>query len=161
MRHRLVAILAADVAGYSRLMSVDERATVAALDEGRGIFRRQIEMHGGRVVDMAGDSVMSVFESAAGAVLAALAVQRRLNKVDNRVSDERRLRYRIGIHVGDVMEKADGSVYGDGVNIAARLEGLAAPGAIAVSQAVHGMENGPRCAAARCFRVSYLTQILC
>ena len=139
LRSRLLAILAADVAGYSRLMSLDERATVAALDRARAVFGEEILAHGGRVIDMAGDSVMSVFDSATGALQAALAVQRRLATADTALPDSSALRFRIGIHVGDVIEKPDGTVYGDGVNIAARLEGLAQPGAIALSQAVHGM----------------------
>ena len=139
LRSRLLAILAADVAGYSRLMSLDEHATVAALDAGRAAFQEQIGAHGGRVIDMAGDSVLSVFDTATGAMNAALSVQLQLNASATDVPDDRRLRFRIGIHVGDVIEKADGTVYGDGVNIAARLEGLAVPGAIAVSQAVYGM----------------------
>ena len=78
LRQRLAAILAADVAGYSRLMSLDERATVAALDAARAVFRAQIEANAGRVIDMAGDSVLAAFETAAGAVGAALAVQQLL-----------------------------------------------------------------------------------
>jgi len=75
LRSRLLAILAADAAGYSRLMSLDERATVAALDAARAVFREHIALHGGRVIDTAGDSVLAVFDSAAGAVTAALAAQ--------------------------------------------------------------------------------------
>ena len=75
LRQRLAAILAADVAGYSRLMSADEHSTVAALDAGRAIFRRHIESNRGRVIDMAGDSVLAVFDTAAGAVTAAIAIQ--------------------------------------------------------------------------------------
>ena len=136
---RLLAILAADVAGYSRLMALDDRATVAALDVGRAVFREEIAHYGGRVIDMAGDSVLAVFDTAAGAVNAALAVQRKIAINGASTPQIRRMQFRIGIHVGDVIEKADGTVYGDGVNIAARLEGLAEPGGLAVSQAVHGM----------------------
>ncbi|HSW23751.1 MAG TPA: adenylate/guanylate cyclase domain-containing protein, partial [Burkholderiaceae bacterium] len=139
LRERLLAILAADVAGYSRLMSLDDRATVAALDAARALFREQVAGHGGRVIDMAGDSVLAVFDTVTGAVDAALAVQRMIAAADGATAEDRRMRFRIGIHVGDVIEKADGTVYGDGVNIAARLEGLADPGSLAVSQAVHGM----------------------
>ncbi|MDX1374291.1 MAG: adenylate/guanylate cyclase domain-containing protein, partial [Burkholderiales bacterium] len=139
---RLAAILAADVAGYSRLMAADERATVAALDAARAVFRSQIEANAGRVIDMAGDSVLAVFETAAGAVGAALAVQGALVESGNGQPEERRMRFRIGIHMGDVMEKPDGSVYGDGVNIAARLESLAEPGGVTVSDAVHGAVRG-------------------
>jgi adenylate cyclase len=136
LKQRLAAILAADVAGYSRLMAADDRATVASLDAARGVFRTQIESNQGRVIDMAGDSVLAVFETAIGAVSAALAVQKVLNVSSNAVPEDRRMRFRIGVHLGDVIEKADGTVYGDGVNIAARLEGLAAPGGITVSESV-------------------------
>ncbi len=136
LRQRLAAILAADAAGYSRLMSADERATVAALDAARAAFKKQIESNQGRVIDMAGDSVLAVFETAIGAVSAALAVQKALCTVTNEQPEHRRMRFRIGVHLGDVMEKADGTVYGDGVNIAARLQGLAEPGGITVSDSV-------------------------
>jgi adenylate cyclase len=102
------------------------------------IFRTRIESSQGRVIDMAGDSVLAVFDSATGAVSAALAVQHALEAAAPTVPDDRRMRFRIGVHLGDVIEKPDGTVYGDGVNIAARLEGLAAPGRIAVSDAVQG-----------------------
>ncbi|MEO8311516.1 MAG: winged helix-turn-helix domain-containing protein [Caldimonas sp.] len=137
-KQRLAAIMAADVVGYSRLMAVDEGATVAALVAARGVFREQIESRHGRVVDMAGDSVLAVFETAAGAVLAALAVQDDLAVSMRGTPEEQRMRFRIGVHLGDVIEKDDGTIYGDGVNIAARLEELASPGAIAVSDAVRG-----------------------
>jgi adenylate cyclase len=136
LKQRLAAILAADVAGYSRLMAADERATVAALDAARKVFRSQIESNQGRVIDMAGDSVLAVFETATGAVTSALAVQQELNASSSAVPEDRRMRFRIGVHLGDVIEKADGTVYGDGVNIAARLEGLAEPGGITVSASI-------------------------
>ncbi|MBI3376298.1 MAG: tetratricopeptide repeat protein [Betaproteobacteria bacterium] len=142
LKQRLAAILAADVAGYSRLMAADERATVAALDSARAVFRNQIEARQDRVIDMAGDSVLAVFETATGAVSAALVVQQELHGLNTNVSEDRRMRFRIGVHMGDVIEKADGTVYGDGVNIAARLEGLAQPGGITVSDAVHGAVRG-------------------
>ena len=140
LRQRLAAILAADVAGYSRLMAADERATVSALDAARGVFRDHIEASQGRVIDMAGDSVLAVFETATGAVTAALAVQRSLGTMT--VPEERRMRFRIGIHLGDVIEKADGTIYGDGVNIAARLEGLSEPGGIVVSDSMRNAVKG-------------------
>lgn len=136
LRQRLAAILAADAAGYSRLMAADDRATVSALDQARTVFRTQIESHQGRVIDMAGDSVLAVFETASGAVEAALGVQRTLHESFGAVPEERRMRFRVGIHLGDVIEKSDGTIYGDGVNIAARLEGLAEPGGITVSDSV-------------------------
>jgi adenylate cyclase len=142
LKQRLAAILAADAAGYSRLMAADERATVAALDAARAVFRTQIEANQGRVIDMAGDSVLAVFETATGAVLASLAIQTELKARMADVSEDRRMRFRIGIHLGDVIEKADGTIYGDGVNIAARLEGLAEPGGIAVSGSIRTAVKG-------------------
>jgi len=142
LRDRLLAILAADVAGYSRLMSLDDRATVAALDTARAVFREHVAGHRGRIIDMAGDSVLAVFDTAIGAVSAALAVQQQIAAAHGATPEDRRMRFRVGVHVGDVMEKSDGTVYGNGVNIAARLEGLAEPGSLAVSQAVHDMVVG-------------------
>jgi adenylate cyclase len=133
LRHRLAAILAADVAGYSRLMAQDERSTLGMLDASRGVFRTRIEANQGHVIDMAGDSVLATFESASGAVNAALEIQKALAITGDAMPEARRMRFRIGIHLGDVIEKSDGTVYGDGVNIAARLEGLAEPGGITVS----------------------------
>jgi class 3 adenylate cyclase/pimeloyl-ACP methyl ester carboxylesterase len=142
LRQRLAAILAADVAGYSRLMAADERATVAALDAARAVFRTQIESNRGRVIDMAGDSVLAVFDTATGAVSAAIEVQEDLNASSGTVPENRRMRFRIGVHLGDVIEKPDGTVYGDGVNIAARLEGLAEPGGVTVSDSVRSAVKG-------------------
>jgi adenylate cyclase len=142
LRQRLAAILAADAAGYSRLMAADERATVAALDAARRVFRTRIESNQGRVIDMAGDSVLAVFETAIGAVTAALAAQEELRGAIADVPEARRMHFRIGVHLGDVIEKSDGTVYGDGVNIAARLEGLAEPGGVTVSDAVQGAVRG-------------------
>ena len=142
LKQRLAAILAADVAGYSRLMALDERATVAALDAARAVFRTPIEANQGRVIDMAGDSVLAVFETATGAVSVALAVQQELKALNEDVPEDRRMRFRIGVHLGDVIEKADGTVYGDGVNIAARLQALAEPGGITVSESIRTAVKG-------------------
>ena len=136
LSHRLAAILAADAAGYSRLMAIDDQATVAALDAARAVFRAQIEAQHGRVIDMAGDSVLAVFGTAAGAVAAALAIQSQVNTLADAEPEDRCMRFRIGVHLGDVIEKADGTVYGDGVNIAARLQGLADAGGIAISESI-------------------------
>ena len=141
-RRRLVAILAADAAGYSRLMAADEAATVAALDVARAVFGNQIKANQGRVIDMAGDSVLSVFELATGAVTAALAIQHDLAAATKDVPEDRRMRFRVGVHLGEIIEKADGTVYGDGVNIAARLESLAEPGGITVSDSVRNAVKG-------------------
>ena len=135
--HRLVAILAADAAGFSRHMARDDRATVAALDAARAAFREQVTDAGGRVVDTAGDSVLAVFASAHGALAAALAVQSRLAQAAaGAAATAEALRFRIGVHLGDVIERPDGSVYGDGVNVAARLQTLAAAGGIVASKAL-------------------------
>lgn len=133
IRQRLAAILVADVSGYSRLMARDERSTIAALDTGRSVFKAQIESHQGRVIDMAGDSVLAMFETAIGAVTAALEIQKTLDGSIGQTPDDRQMRFRIGVHLGDVIEKTDGTIYGDGVNIAARLEGLAQPGGVTIS----------------------------
>jgi adenylate cyclase len=141
-KQRLAALLAADVVGYARLMTEDERRTVASLDVSREVFRVQIEAHRGRIVDMIGDSVLAIFDSVTAAVNAALAVQAELTTAFAAVPEAQRMRFRIGVHLGDVFEKADGTVYGDGVNITARLETLAEPGGIAVSDAVFGAVRG-------------------
>ena len=136
LRQKLAAILAADAEGYSRLMTVDERATVTALDAARAIFKVQVESHQGRVVDMAGDSVLAIFETAAGAVNAALEIQSLVEGSVPAASADRRMRFRIGVHLGDVIEKQDGTIYGDGVNVAARVQTLAEPGGISISALV-------------------------
>ena len=123
-------------------MAADDRATVAALDAARAVFRMEVDSHQGRVIDTAGDSVLSVFETAGGAVAAALAVQEALDELMAGQPEDRRMRFRIGIHLGDVIEKPDGSVYGDGVNIAARLQAMADPGGITVSDSIRTAVKG-------------------
>jgi len=137
-KQRLAAILAADAAGYSRLMTIDDHATLATLDAARAVFRSHIESNQGRVADMAGDSVLAVFDTAAGAVTAALDIQQMLHISTYAVPEDCRMPFRIGVHLGDVIEKVDGSIYGDGVNIASRLQALADPGGVMVSDMVHG-----------------------
>src|SRR5258706_13808421 len=125
-------------------MAADAGATVAALDDARAVFRQRIEASAGRVIDMAGDSVLAVFDTAAGAVDAALAVQKALEAASASIAEDKRMRVRIGVHLGDVMEKPDGTVYGDGVNIAARLESLAEPGGTVVSESIQtAQDNRP------------------
>ncbi len=138
---KLAAILAADVAGYSRLMQDDDRATVAMLDDCREAFRRQIEAHQGRVVDMAGDSILAVFETATGAVQSALDIQKELGERNDPIPEIRRMRFRIGVNVGEVISKTDGTIYGDGVNIAARLQSVGKPGGVCISGNVHEQVN--------------------
>ena len=132
---RLAAVLAADVAGYSRLMEADEKATIATLDAYRLIFREHIEADRGRIVDTAGDSVLAVFETATGAVRAAIAIQERLQAANQPLPEDQRMQFRIGVNLGEIVGKPDGTIYGAGVNIAARLESLAAPGGVTISGA--------------------------
>jgi DNA-binding NtrC family response regulator/truncated hemoglobin YjbI len=133
---RLAAILSADVVGYSRLMGDDEPGTMAALAECHHVFRRHFDANNGRVVDTAGDSVLGVFDSVADAVLCAMATQKDLAQWNEPRAAERRMLFRVGIHLGDVLVQADGRVYGDGVNVAARLQALAEPSGICVSEMV-------------------------
>ncbi len=134
---RLAAILSADVAGYSRLMGDDEPGTMAALDECHRVFRQHFDTYNGRVVDTAGDSVLGVFDSIADAVLCAMVAQKSLAEWNEPRPVERRMLFRIGVNLGDIFLHADGRVYGDGVNVAARLQALAEPGGICVSEMVH------------------------
>ncbi|MEO6972827.1 MAG: adenylate/guanylate cyclase domain-containing protein [Rhodoferax sp.] len=142
LTRRQAAILVADAAGYSRLMASDGPGTVAALDTARETFRRQIATQGGQVVDMAGDSVLAIFDDACAAVRTALKVQGQLASIFASVAEPQRMRFRIGLHQGEVMGKSDGTVYGDGVNIAARLEALAEAGGITASAAVAEATRG-------------------
>jgi adenylate cyclase len=130
---KLAAILAADVSGYSRLMGDDEKATVHTLTEYRKTFAEHIARHQGYVVDTAGDSVLATFESPVEAVECAVEIQRELARRNRNLAAHRQMNFRIGINLGDVIVREDGTVYGDGVNIAARLESLAEPGGITVS----------------------------
>lgn len=135
LERRLVAILAADVEGYSRHMERDEVATLATLSNHRLIFDGLIVSHQGRIANTAGDSVLAEFQSVVDAVDCAMQVQDGLSAANEQLDDAQRLHFRIGINVGDVMVK-DGDIFGDGVNIAARLETLAKAGGICVSRGV-------------------------
>jgi len=139
---KLAAILSADVVGYSRLMGVDEEATVAALNACRNIFKDEIESRQGRVVDTAGDSVLAEFPSVVEAVRTAVQVQQALAQRNEGLPEDRRMEFRIGVNLGDVIVQDDGTIYGDGVNIAARLESLAEPGGICVSESAHMQVEG-------------------
>jgi len=134
---RLAAILAADVAGYSRLMGVDEDGTHERLKAHlRQLVEPKIEEHQGRVVKNTGDGLLAEFPSVVDAVRCAAEVQRGMIDREPMVSDERRIRFRIGVNLGDVIAEEDGDIFGDGVNVAARLEALAEPGGICVSGTV-------------------------
>ena len=135
VRRRLAAILSADVVGYSRLMGVDEEATLGTLGGHREAMDGLIAAHHGRVVGTAGDSVLAEFASVVEAVRCAAEIQREIAARNDRVPDDRKMAFRIGLNLGDVMVK-DGDIFGDGVNVAARLESLAEPGGICISGAV-------------------------
>src|SRR6516165_8692352 len=128
---RLVAVFAADVEGYSRLMGTDEVGTLKGLTERRAILGRFIGDHGGRIANTAGDSVLAEFGSAVDAVQCAVEAQSALAEANSGIAADRRISFRIGIHVGDVMVRA-GDLSGDGVNIAARLQSLAQSGGVCV-----------------------------
>jgi TolB-like protein/Flp pilus assembly protein TadD len=132
VKRRLAAIFAADVEGYSRLMGADEVATLDALTERREILDGLIATHGGRIANTAGDSVLAEFGSAVDAVRCAMEAQVALAKANSILPETRHINFRIGVHVGDVMVRA-GDLFGDGVNIAARLQTLARPGGLCVS----------------------------
>src|SRR5215469_2370309 len=135
VERKLAAIFAADVEGYSRLMGRDEVGTLRTLTAYRAIIDRLIASHRGRIFNTAGDSLVADFASAVDAVQCAVAVQEAIAKENADRPACEQMRFRIGIHVGDIMVQG-GNLFGDGVNIAARLEALAEPGAICVSGAV-------------------------
>src|SRR5437773_11716672 len=128
---KLAAILVADVVGYSRLAGADEDRILARLRSLRSdLIDPTIAVHHGRVVKRTGDGALVEFRSVVDAVRCAIEVQNAMIERNAGVPTERRIEFRIGIHVGDVVEERDGDLMGDGVNIVARLEGVAAPGAI-------------------------------
>jgi len=132
---KLAAILYADVAGYSRLTGEDEDATHRALSEYLDLISLTIEAHHGQVMHYAGDAVLAKFDAVIDAMSSAVAVQDELEAQNRQLSEQRKLQFRIGINLGDVIEDR-GDIYGDGVNVAARLEGLAEPGGICISESV-------------------------
>ncbi len=143
MQRRLAAILFADVAGYSRLMGADEGGTLAALeDHVEGVLKPRIRAHGGRITSIAGDGFLAVFPSALEAVAAALEIQADMRERNIGVAESRRFQFRIGIHVSEVMRRAKGGVAGDGVNIAARIQAMAAPGEIYVTDSIEAQVRG-------------------
>src|SRR5262249_23293428 len=133
---RLAAILAADIAGYSALMGADEADTVRSLKEHQAVLLPMITEHGGRVIDTAGDGFLAEFGSVVNAAECAVPIQRTMAERNADVEEARRMRFRIGINQGDVVFD-ESRVYGDGVNVAARLESLAEPGGICISRKVY------------------------
>ena len=134
VERRLAAILAADVAGYSRLMGADEEGTLARLNAHRREFLEPtIAEHRGRVVKRTGDGILVEFVSAVDATRCAIQVQNGMAQRNIGVADEQRIEIRIGVHVGDIITEED-DIFGDGVNIAARLESIAQPGGICISE---------------------------
>src|ERR1700684_3972617 len=140
---KIAAILVADVVGYSRLAGADEEGTLARLRALRSdLIDPAVAAHHGRVVKRTGDGSLIEFRSVVEAVRCAIAMQNGLIDRNVGVADDRRIDFRIGVHLGDVVEEADGDLTGDGVNIAARLEGIAAPGAICLSEDAYRQVSG-------------------
>ena len=135
-RRKLTAILYADVKGYSKLMGEDESYTVGALKECRKLFAGNIQNYGGRVVNAPGDSILAEFPSVVSAVQCAVEIQTQRDDRNTDRPDNRKMFFRIGVNLGDVIESED-AIYGDGVNIAARIEALAEPGGISISGSVY------------------------
>jgi TolB-like protein len=135
LNRKLVAILSADVVGYSRLMGADEESTIRTLMNYRSAMTALIQQHRGRVVDAPGDNLLAEFSSAVHAVTGAVEIQRELAERNAELSDERKMHFRIGVNIGDVVEEED-RIYGDGVNIAARIQEAAESNSVFVSQSL-------------------------
>jgi adenylate cyclase len=131
-KRKLTAILSADVEGYSRLMDDSEEVTIRTLTDYREVMRNLIQQHRGRVVDTTGDNLLAEFTSAVDAINCSVEIQRKLAEQNAELSDDRKMEFRIGVNVGDVVEEED-RIYGDGVNIAARVESLSEAGGICIT----------------------------
>jgi len=149
IKRKLTAVLNADVVGYARLMGQDEVYTIRTLKAHRELISGFVRQYKGRVIDTSGDNVMAAFESVSNAVNCAAEIQRDLAERNAEIPSARMLQWRIGISLGDVVEEDDGRIYGNGVNIAERVQGLADAGGICISGAVHeqvkerlGFESG-------------------
>src|SRR5688500_5172810 len=136
VQRRLAAIFCADVAGYSRLVNADEAGTLRLLTSHRAVTDRHIQQHGGRIANTAGDSILAEFSSAVDALQCALGIQERIAAVHEEVPEEHRVSFRIGLHVGEAMVR-NGDLFGDGVNVAARMQALAEPGTVCLSGSAH------------------------
>jgi TolB-like protein len=135
-RRKLSGILSADAVGYSRLMQEDEASTIRTLEDSKELMTKFIQQYRGRVVDAPGDNLLAEFASIVDATECAVKIQRELKSRNADLPDNRRMEFRIGINLGDVVEEAD-RIYGDGVNIAARVESMAEPGGICISGAAY------------------------
>ena len=135
IKRRLAAILAADIAGYSRLMGEDEAATVRDLKGHQAVVLPLVGRYGGRIIDTAGDGILAEFPSVINATECAVEIQTIMATRNEGVPESRRMRFRIGINLGDVIHD-ETRIYGDGINVAARLEGIAEPGGICISRQV-------------------------
>ena len=136
VKRRLAAIFSADVRDYSRLMRDDETATIRTLSAYRELLTTLVQQHHGRVVDSPGDNLLAEFASVVDGVQAATAIQKELKARNAKLPKNRKMEFRIGINLGDIIVEGD-RIYGDGVNIAARLEGLADPGGICISRTAY------------------------
>ncbi len=134
---KLTAILSADVKGYSLLMADDESFTIKTLKEYRNLMSTLIQENNGRVVDAPGDNLLAEFSSAVDAVECAVEIQKQLKTKNDQLEEDKKLQYRIGVNIGDVVQDGD-RIYGSGVNVAARIEGLADPGGICISRNAYG-----------------------
>ena len=132
-KRKLAAILSADVKGYSLLLADDESFTIKTLKEYREIMSNCIGQHNGRVVDSPGDNMLAEFSSVVNAVQCAVEIQKQLKKENDRLVEDKRLKFRIGVNIGDVVQDGD-RIYGNGVNVAARIEGIADPGGVCISR---------------------------
>jgi class 3 adenylate cyclase len=141
VKRKLSAILAADAVGYSRMMAADEEGTMKTLSAHRAVIDGIIEFHEGRIVGTAGDSVLAEFGSPVEAVRCAVEIQDALRTRNDSLPEDRRLQFRVGVNLGDVMVKGS-DLLGDGVNVAARLEGIAEPGGICISASVYDLIRG-------------------
>jgi adenylate cyclase len=141
IQRKLRAIFSADVQGYSRLMGDDDEYTVNTITTYRETIAQLIEKHHGRVVDAPGDNILAVFDSSLNAIRSAIEIQETLKTKNEKLPDNRRMNFRIGINLGDILHQDD-RIYGDGVNIAARIENLADPGGICISRGVYEQVDG-------------------
>ena len=135
-KRKLTAILSADVEGYSRLMEHDEEATIRTLTAYRSLITDIVQQYRGRVVDTPGDNILAEFASVVDSVNCSVEIQRKLAEQNEKLPEERKMLFRIGVNLGDVVEEDD-RIYGDGINIAARVESMAKAGGICLSGRVH------------------------